>query len=331
MPRKRFRLEKKVIEVIKKASTEKPDARLSPLEIGERIVSEYRIEAQRKVDESKMGHLTMETLPEQLSREIYAHREKYLERHSQLKADTSVKPMVLYYELEGEQEKENKEKSDSTILDEKSSVAEEEAGHEKDLYSQLQDYMLNFSNCRVFSYHIAHEGSHRDGAGANEWLHPDLVGFQDMRSRVENIATLSLMENLNHKRFIFWSFEVKIKLNKSNIRKSFFQTVANSSWANFAYLVAAEVADNKTYEELKMLSNLHGVGFIKLEKGNPPESRIEIIAKERKEIDWDAFARLAKSNKNFDNNFVKKIYHLLSSSHGKIDLKEWGLKEEVED
>ena len=40
-----------------------------------------------------------------------------------------------------------------------------------------------------------------------------------------------------------WSFEVKKELNVSNARKSFFQAVSNSSWANEGYLVATSISD----------------------------------------------------------------------------------------
>ena len=126
-------------------------------------------------------------------------------------------------------------------------------------------------------------------------------------------------------------FRVKTKIYKGNVRKLFFQAVANSSWANFAYLVAAEAIDNETYKEIEMLANLHGVGFIKLEKNDIPESKILIQAKERKEIDWKAFARLAESNQDFNNNFVKEVDNLLLDSRRKFDLKKWGLEEVVSD
>ena len=272
MVRVKFQLEEKVIAVMRKESKNESARQLSALEIGERIVNTYPIDAQRKANESRIENLNIGNLAEQLRKEIYAHYRKYLKKYSELKVDESAKPIVFYYELKSEQGEENKEKAKTIISIEKPSAVEKEAvdikevEDEKALYSKLQDYMLNFSNCRVFSRYIAHQGKHPDGAGANEWLHPDLVGFQDMQEGVKNTETISLMEKLNHKRFIFWSFEVKQRLKKSDIRKSFFQAVANSSWANFAYLVAAEVENDETLEEIKILANLHGVGFIKLEK-----------------------------------------------------------------
>ena len=207
MARVKFQLEKKVITIIQEEAKNKPGIRLDALQIGERIVNTYPIDAQRKANESRIENLNIGNLAEQLRKEIYAHYRKYLKKYSELKVDESAKPIVFYYELEREQEEEEKEKVKTIIPTEKPSVVEKEAEDEKSLYSKLQDYMLNFSNYRVFSRHIAHQGKHQDGAGANEWLHPDLVGFQDMQEGVKNTEIRSLMEKSNHKRFIFWSFE----------------------------------------------------------------------------------------------------------------------------
>lgn len=38
-----------------------------------------------------------------------------------------------------------------------------------------------------------------------------------------------------------WSFEVKLLINRSNVRQCFFLSVSNSSWSNFSYLVDAEI------------------------------------------------------------------------------------------
>ena len=48
-----------------------------------------------------------------------------------------------------------------------------------------------------------------------------------------------------------------------------------------------------------MLSSLHGIGFIKLDTGNPSESQIMMPAKEKIKVDWDTANRLADENKDF--------------------------------
>nr|WP_052646285.1 hypothetical protein [endosymbiont of Acanthamoeba sp. UWC8] len=77
-----------------------------------------------------------------------------------------------------------------------------------------------------------------------------------------------------------WSFEVKLLINRSNVRRAFFQAVSNSSWANYGYLVAAELEGSDTKRELQILSALHGIGFILLDSKTPVESQVLIPAKE---------------------------------------------------
>jgi len=109
---------------------------------------------------------------------------------------------------------------------------------------------------------------------------------------------------------ILWSFEVKQLINRSNVRECFFQAVSNSSWANFGYLVAAEVGGQDTLKELRMLFAAHGIGFIKLEADNPADSQVLIPARERDEIDWGMVNRLTMENKDFLTyvKLVKQFY-----------------------
>lgn len=44
------------------------------------------------------------------------------------------------------------------------------------------------------------------------------------------------VKQYSDKRTKLWSFEVKLLINRSNVRECFFQVVSNSSWANFGYL-----------------------------------------------------------------------------------------------
>lgn len=90
------------------------------------------------------------------------------------------------------------------------------------------------------------------------------------------------------------------------VRECFFQAVSNSSWANFGYLVAAEIGGTDTLKELRMLFAAHGIGFIKLDVDNPTDSQVLIPARERDEIDWDMANRLATENRDF-LEYVKLI------------------------
>ena len=102
-----------------------------------------------------------------------------------------------------------------------------------------------------------------------------------------------------------WSFEVKKELNSTNVRKSFFQAVSNSSWANEGYLVTANFAPNIEHE-LRMLSALHGIGVIILNSENPYESEILLPAIARSEVDWLSVNRIVVENEDF-REFVELV------------------------
>lgn len=117
-----------------------------------------------------------------------------------------------------------------------------------------------------------------------------------------------------------WSFEVKKELNSSNVRKSFFQTVSNSSWANESYLVATTISDANVEQELRMLSALHGVGIILLNVENPTESEMMLPSKARTEIDWQSVNRILVENPDF-----KDYIELVSTYYqtGRVRAKDW--------
>jgi uncharacterized protein len=94
-----------------------------------------------------------------------------------------------------------------------------------------------------------------------------------------------------------WSFEVKKLVNRANVREAYFQAVSNPSWANYGYLVAAEIQG--AGKELRILAGLHGIGLIKLNAESPAESEITIPARERLDVDWNAANRLAEENSDF--------------------------------
>lgn len=128
--------------------------------------------------------------------------------------------------------------------------------------------------------------SNKRGPNGNRWLYPDLVGMEDLGTDWHQ-EVKDCVSQYSDKRTKLWSFEVKLLINRSNVRECFFQSVSNSSWSNFGYLVAAEIEGQDTLKELRMLFAAHGIGLIKLEVENPSESQVLIPAKERGEIDWD--------------------------------------------
>lgn len=156
------------------------------------------------------------------------------------------------------------------------------------------------------------------GSKGNEWLYPDLVAMEDLASEwsadVANCA-----QQFGDKKAKLWSFEVKRLINTSNVRSAFFQAVSNSSWANYGYLVASELAE-KAKKELRMLTSLHGIGFILLDNETPSESQILIPAREKSDLDWDSINRLVEANKDFAN-YIDEVNGFCS--RGKTKNSDW--------
>jgi hypothetical protein len=69
-----------------------------------------------------------------------------------------------------------------------------------------------------------------------------------------------------------------------------------------------------------MLSALHGVGVVRLDKSNPTESEVLIPARERSEVDWANANRLADENKDFRG--VIKVVRQFHQT-GDVHEKEW--------
>ncbi len=142
------------------------------------------------------------------------------------------------------------------------------------------------------------------GAGGNHWLHPDIVALETLDKNWSSVVR-DCVRNSNDAFVRLWSFEVKKDLNKGNVRKSFFQAVSNSSWANYAYLVATGL-DSAVEGELQMLAGLHGVGVLILNTQSLFDSQILIPARERNNIDWLSVNRITEENKDFDS-FIDQV------------------------
>ena len=174
---------------------------------------------------------------------------------------------------------------------------------EHELYPLLIDFLAE--DMGLFCRRIDERKSRNtQGAGGNHWLHPDIVALETLDKNWSSVVR-DCVRNSNDAYVRLWSFEVKKDLNKSNVRKSFFQAVSNSSWANFAYLVATGL-DSAVESELQMLSGLHGIGVIILNTRSLFDSQILIPARERNNIDWLSVNRITEENKDFES-FVDQV------------------------
>lgn len=134
------------------------------------------------------------------------------------------------------------------------------------------------------------------GQNGNQWLHPDIVAMQAIdKTWQKSVQECVKISGANVR---LWSFEVKKELTRANVRASFFQAVSNSSWANEGYLVANIINEN-VMEELRILSDLHGIGVILLDDV-PTNSTIVLPAKRKTDIDWQSVNRIVSENKDFE-------------------------------
>ncbi|MEG2497703.1 MAG: hypothetical protein RSB01_05440 [Brevundimonas sp.] len=298
----KFSITKFVPTVLK----ERPGQRFIAREIAMLIMQQYPDACEDKRLRSKASKTPLDNddaLLQQIVAEIGAQR-KRLENRLDIKT-TEERPRKYYYSTQ----------SDTAEIEAVEKVSPL-AGYdnqptkllEADLYPILSEFLFNELN--IYSKRIDEKRSRKQyGPDGNKWLYPDLVGIEDLTSNWER-AVIECVSASSETRTKLYSFEVKLLLNRSNVRECFFQTVSNSSWANFPYLVAAEVQGSETLSELRVLSGTHGVGLIRLDPENPSESEILIPAKERTAIDWNSANRLAASSTDFTDylNLVRQFY-----------------------
>ncbi len=305
-----FNLGTKVFEFLKDNSEKKFTAR----EIASWIFETFPEYIEKKKSRSKAIVIPLnnnEAVIQQVIAEISSQRPRLQKKYPQIKT-TEGRPRKYYYTVSSDSEE--VKKVESLALNTKDTTPIKEHS----LYPILSEFLL--SELDLHSKRIDEKRSKNShGPRGNKWLYPDLVGLEDL-SKDWNREIKDCVKEYADKKTKLWSFEVKILVNRSNIREVFFQTVSNSSWANFAYLVASELEGTETLKELRILSSLHGIGFILLNIENPSESEIIIPAKERLEIDWNTANRLATENKDFIE-YIKIVRQFYQT--GEIRKQDW--------
>ncbi len=186
---------------------------------------------------------------------------------------------------------------------------------EHELYPKLAQYCKSIG---IDTLRIDEKKSNKAGGeNYNIWLHADVVGFKDISDNY-NQATKECLIEYSCERSFLYSFEVKEGIIKNcDLRKYFFQTVSNSSWANYSYLVA-EGIEEKAKEELQLLCASFNIGFIQLNKEEPEESDI-VIQAPKTDIDWNMINRISDENPDF-RQYLKNI-SLTYKRHSNPDIQ----------
>jgi len=175
---------------------------------------------------------------------------------------------------------------------------------ERDLHKYLSYFLYN--NSLIYTKTIFHEQSSKKQNTYSQWLHPDVVGVYLPIGEWES-EILEISKEIGNIGIKLFSYEIKIELNFSNLRESYFQAVSNSSWANEGYLVAVDIETDEDFlKELNRLTNSFEIGIIRLDIEDPDSSEIMYPAKEKDIVDIETMNKIAKVNSNF-KEFLKRI------------------------
>ncbi len=177
---------------------------------------------------------------------------------------------------------------------------------ERDLHKLLSSFLKATG---IYSKTIYHEQSSRIDEH-QKWIHPDMVGIKFLNLQT-NASQLFFKAINKVDTFKMFAYEIKKEINSDyELKKSFFQAVSNSSWANFGYLVAFEISDSLN-DEMERLNQSFGIGIIEL-RANPYESKILFPAKE-KAFDFKTIDKLCKINKDFER-FIEQTEKLMTAN-----------------
>ncbi len=298
-----------IIKFVPELLKQRPGQRLIARDIARLIMQTYPQACEDKRERSKTLD-SDDALLQQIVAEIAAQR-KQLEVRFNLKT-TEERPRKYYYSTNSDSDEVAAVEGEEAPLQEAGQADTQVAGpvrlRESDLYPLLSQFLL--TELGIYSMRIDEKRArNQHGPDGNKWLYPDLVGIEDLTANWER-EIIDCVSASSETRSKLYSFEVKLLLNRANVREAFFQAVSNSSWANFPYLVAAEIQGSETLSELRVLSGTHGIGVIRLDQANPSESELLIPALERTAIDWNSANRLAASSRDFTHflNLVRQFY-----------------------
>lgn len=294
-------------ELVPELLRQRPDKRLTARDIARLVVQAKPEDARAKRE--RAGHNEDEAL-NQLVAEIGRGRHTAQRRHPEFTwYDDSPRKFAWVAGTEEEKLAEA-EKEAEAVTHEGLPAASAPNADEASLYPMLGNWL--FAENGIYSMRIEEtrvpSGAPR-GPKWNKWRFPDVVGVQDLRDGWhKDIRSFANLHGAPRCRL--WSFEVKLLVNRANLRDYYLQAVANSSWANRGYLVAPRISrDDNTRDELKILADTHGIGVIELDTEDVSNSRILIQARERDAIDWAACERLFSASLDFQR-FLTKVLRL---------------------
>ena len=184
--------------------------------------------------------------------------------------------------------------------------------YERDLHPLFVSYLKSQN---IFSKTILHEESKNSRDETQKWVHPDIIGVKF--TKLNSDITSRLLKTLEKKDSCeIISYELKKEINSDyELKKSYFQAVSNSNWANRGYLVALDINTN-LYSELERLNKAFGIGIIKLHS-NPFESQI-LFQSSYRELDYQTIDKLCNINEKY-RDIIEQIEKILNADNRYLD------------
>lgn len=171
---------------------------------------------------------------------------------------------------------------------------------ESDLHQVLSKFA--FSRFNVYSKTINAVKIKSRGNKINKWSNPDIAGVSFSLLNLNDLFQSEVEKQgiVSNKVAQFFSFELKLKIDKSNLTECYFQAVSNSSWANFGYLVVGDLDKDQNFiSNLIRLNSGYGIGVIHLNLKEPEKSEIIVSAREREVVDINFMNYLSNINQDF--------------------------------
>ena len=289
--------------------------KLTARELANEVLKRKPIDVEEKRKNS--GFKTMEECLSQIVAEIGASKAAIIKKDFHVRL-TEERPRKYLYDPDIT-------KNEESIIPESTSSVFEDNDDEYALYPKLCSFLK--SNNNIYPKRIDEKtSSNNKGKKGNIWLHPDIVGLEFLASNYDEHIRDFMNNVAPIEKIALYSYEVKINLKKSNVRECFVQAATNSSWANYGYLVAAEI-DSDVMDECKLLANQFGIGLIRLDTEDPTENSDIVIQAQRKNLNWQTIDRIYKENKDF-KDFIKYVNNSIKTNE--VNPKDWDI-ENIED
>lgn len=191
--------------------------------------------------------------------------------------------------------------------------------YERDLHRLFVSYLKSKG---ILAKTIFHEESKNNKDDYQKWVHPDIVAAEFVVLK-NNITTKFLKTVEKKDSFALFSYELKKEIRTDyDLKKSYFQAVSNSSWANYGFLVIFDF-DTKILQEMERLNKAFGIGVIHLH-ANPFESQI-LFPSAYRELDYQTIDKLCEINEAY-KNYIVHIEKILDAEDKYLS----GAKQELE-